>query len=59
MCGIIKHPHPPPSSIGFEVAIPIEIRMIEIADMRITARRIYNLFLFLDGSKSSDVMMFG
>jgi len=59
VCGIIKQPHPPPSSIGFEVAIPIEIKMIEIADMRITARRIYNLVLFLEGSKSSDVMMFG
>ncbi len=57
MCGITRHPHPPPS-IGFEFAIPIEIRIIEIADMRITARRMYNLFLFLEGSESSEVMMF-
>ncbi|MHA1107223.1 MAG: hypothetical protein ACTSPN_16130 [Promethearchaeota archaeon] len=59
MCGITRHPHPPPSSIGFEIAIPIEIKMIEIADMRITARRMNILFLFLKGSESSVDMIFG
>ncbi|MHA1193077.1 MAG: hypothetical protein ACTSP9_12370 [Promethearchaeota archaeon] len=58
MYGIRIHPHPPPS-IGSEFGIPIDIKMIEIADMRITARRMYNLFLFLEGSESSEVIIFG
>jgi len=57
MCGIIKHPHPPPSSIGFEFAIPKEIKVIEIAVMRIMASRRYIFFFLRERSISSDVMM--